>query len=103
MRRQIFPGFVEDALKKSNDVYDCTVIGRFMEHSVYYETVAYVILKDKGIQQEKVISGLTECCRGNLSSYMWPVEYRFLDDFPRTPIGKVDFREVERRAQGHVL
>lgn len=95
---KIFPGLVEDVLKKSNDVYDCTVVGRFVAHKAYYEAIAYVILKDKGMQQKKVISGLAECCREKLPSYMWPVEYRFLDDFPRTPIGKVDFRELERMA-----
>lgn len=26
---------------------------------------------------------------------MWPVEYRFVAEFPHTPVGKVDFRALE--------
>lgn len=35
----------------------------------------------------------------NAFTYMQPVEYRFVEEFPHTPIGKVDFRMLEKEAE----
>ena len=37
--------------------------------------------------------------RAAVPGYMCPAEYHFVDSFPRTAIGKVDFRALERDAE----
>lgn len=95
---KIFPMLVENAVKEHQAVYDCTVVARLMRDSAYYEPVAYVILKDTGKTEYAVVGELKAICAHRLPTYMQPVEYRFVQDFPHTPIGKVDFRTLERMA-----
>lgn len=93
---KIFPMLVEDQIRKSEAVFDCVVVGRLKENSANYESVAYVIMKNSESAQETVRTELEVLCKQNTPSYMWPVEYRFVDEFPHTPIGKVDFRALEK-------
>ena len=37
-------------------------------------------------------------CKDKVPTYMCPVEYRYVKEFPHTPIGKVDFRKLEEMA-----
>lgn len=94
---KIFPALVESVIKQSENVYDCAVVGRLMEKSSYYETIAYVVLKNtnksKYMEQE-----LASLCKNGVPSYMRPIEYRFVNELPHTPIGKVDFRALEMAA-----
>ena len=36
-----------------------------------------------------------EICEQNLPEYMIPDEIEFVDDMPRTPRGKIDYRALE--------
>lgn len=94
---KIFPTLVETTLKKSENVYDCAVVGRFMKGSSYYEPVAYVVLKSES-KQENIEQELISLCKNEVPSYMCPIEYRFVNELPHTPIGKVDFRALEKEA-----
>ena len=96
---KIFPFLVEDHIRNSDDVFDCVVVGRLKENSANYEPVAYVILKNQQAAPATVKIELETTCRENLPSYMWPVEYNFVDEFPHTPIGKVDYRALEKEAE----
>lgn len=46
----------------------------------------------------KNLRELAALCEEHVPSYMIPVEYRFLEELLRTPIGKVDFRALEEAA-----
>ena len=94
---KIFPMTVEKAIKKSDKVADCTVVGRFKKNSAYYESVAFVI-KKQDMQDSLVVKELEAICFSEIPSYMRPVEYRFIEQIPHTPIGKVDFRKLEELA-----
>ena len=91
---KIFPTMVEDAIKSSPLVYDCAVVARHMKNSEYYEPVAYVILKNPDLGEETT-EKLRKICRDKLPSYMQPVDYYFVDEFPHIPIGKVDHKKLE--------
>ena len=97
---KIFPNLVEDAIKSAEPVADCTVVARFKQNSAYYEAVAYVILKDEAITMDQAQCSdlLQKICRDRVPTYMCPVEYRYVSEFPHTPIGKVDFRKLEEMA-----
>lgn len=96
---KIFPMVVEGALKKSEFVSECSVVGRKRKGSDYYEAVAFVVKKDKTVDDSNIITELAEKCAEDAPTYMIPAEYRFVDQLPRTPIGKIDFRALEKEAE----
>ena len=50
--------------------------------------------------KEEIKKQIAENCKKNLIPYACPVEYEFKDEFPMTRIGKIDFRALEKEAQG---
>ena len=92
---KIFPMLVEEKLKSHTSVYDCTVVARLKPNSANYEAIAFVILKDNTSPSAALNDAFNQICESELPSYMWPVEYRFVTEFPHTPIGKVDYRKLE--------
>lgn len=42
---------------------------------------------------------LQQICKEELPEYVQPVGYKFLDELPLTPIGKVDYRKLEEGDQ----
>lgn len=66
------------------------------EGSANHEAVAFIIKEqsDTDITEE-----LKAICAKEVPTYMQPVEYRFVEEFPHTPIGKVDFRVLEKEAE----
>ena len=95
---KIFPMLVEGALKKSASVDECSVVGRKRNGSDYYEAVAFVVKRDTAQNNAHVIEELESLCAENVPTYMIPAEYRFIEELPHTPIGKVDFRALEKEA-----
>ena len=93
---KIFPVFVEHTIKEMPDIYDCTVVGRYIKGTTYYEPVAYVILRNNVKLSKETIK---DYCSRKLPKYMNPVEIVFTNEFPHTPIGKVDYRALEKEAE----
>ena len=99
---KIFPGMIESVLCGVDGVSGCTVAGRRMKGSAcYYEPVAF-ILPSGSMPQEALAKRLDAICMERLPGYMRPAEYRFISEFPHTPAGKVDYRELERLAAGDI-
>ena len=94
-----FPMLIEGALKKSPFVRECSVIGRKCKGSDNYETVAFIVKHDLNVDEAQIIKELSIVCSENVPTYMLPVEYRFIEELPHTPIGKIDFRVLEKEAQ----
>ena len=97
---KIFPMVVEEALRKSRSVRECSVVGRKRGGSDYCEAVAFVVRDHSDLDDASVVKELKAVCAENVPAYMIPAEYRFLDELPHTPVGKVDFRTLERMAAG---
>lgn len=96
---KIFPVLVESVLSQSPAVLECSVVGRMRDEKKMYEAVAFIVKKNATSDNDQVTEELCSICREHLVNYMNPVEYRFVDELPRTPIGKIDFRALEREAE----
>ncbi|MBE5952397.1 MAG: acyl--CoA ligase [Lachnospiraceae bacterium] len=96
---KIFPMLVEETLRKSIYVSECSVVGRKRSNSDYYESVAFVVLNDTIESDTRIIEELKEICANDVPTYMVPEEYYIISELPHTPIGKIDFRELEKKAQ----
>ena len=60
---------------------------------------AFIILKNGYTPNEKLKKEIKDLCYKNISKYSLPYEYEFRDKLPKTLIGKVAYRELEKEEQ----
>lgn len=94
---KVFPLLIEDQLSTVPGVREISIVGR-PDAITGNVLVAYVV-PTVHEEIEKVICSLKEFCSCNLDSYERPMEYYSLNELPRTLIGKVDYRALEKRAE----
>ena len=95
---RVYPMRIEEELSKSKYVERCAVVGK-KDDIVAYCSIAYIILKDKSVDTETVKTDLNKLSRDNLPESHIPDEYIFVDSFPLTRAGKVDYRALEKMAE----
>lgn len=95
---RVYPMRTEEELSKSKYVERCAVVG-VKDDIVAYRSIAYIILKDTTTNSEAVKAELDKLCRENLPESHVPDEYRFVESFPLTRAGKVDYRALEKMAE----
>lgn len=94
---KVFPPIVEKVVMQSKFVASCVVVGKQDPcHAVGQVPVAFVILQpDCTNDVDNVIGELNILCKNKLPEYECPVEWNFTNSFPRTSVGKVDYRALE--------
>lgn len=91
----VYPSHIENVLMKHPDVLNCGVIGIPHPYKVQVPK-AYIVL-DAGVKDKlKVRNDIKEYCKKNLAAYMVPKEFEFRESLPKTMIGKVNYRELEK-------
>jgi len=93
----VLPSKTERVLLKHPNVEKCAVVGNKCAC-----LIAYIVLKNNdcsaAVQEE-----CQELCAYELPTYSRPAAYIFKDSLPLTPVGKVDYRSLEREAEDIVL
>jgi len=79
----VYPREVEDALASHPAVRECVVVGAPDERWVEAVT-AFVVTAD-GAGEDELIAH----CRGLLAAYKVPKSIRFVDEIPKSPVGKL--------------
>ena len=97
---KVYPSIIENVLTKHPAVESCAVIGLpcpgFSQGMV---PKAFVVLqKEAANQQDAALPEIMALCRRDLPEYAQPASYTVLDALPLTPIGKIDYRALERMA-----
>ena len=91
----VYPSYIEQVINQHPDVFTSVVIGIPHPHKVQVAK-AYIVLKD-GIKYSRDIEkSIKEHCERNLAKYALPYQYEFRDDLPKTLVGKVAYRELEK-------
>lgn len=94
----VYPNHIEEVLLKNKYIENCGVIGIPHPYKVQVPK-AYIVLK-KGIEATSEIKKeIRDYCEKNLSKYMIPKEFEFRETLPKTIIGKVNYRELEKENQ----
>ena len=91
-----FPKMIEEVIEKTEEVKECCVVSR--ENAERAEAKAYVVLHKEYKGTEKCAEEkICKICERELTDYMRPVYYEFLDALPLTAAGKVDYKALEKQ------
>ena len=86
---KIFPAEVEGVVAKIDGVLECAVVGEADEHQ-NEKVILCVVKTDETLTEETIIA----YCRKHLTAYKVPRKVRFLDELPKSNVGKVLRREL---------
>lgn len=91
----VYPSHVEGILLKNEMIESVGVIGILDPYKVQVP-IAYIVLKDKYKSKENIERELREYSLKNMAKYMIPKQFIFRDELPKTMIGKIDYRKLEK-------
>lgn len=94
---RVYPMQIESVLSKHHSVKGCSVVGR-KDRDRGYVPIAFVVL-DGSESQKDVLDQLKALCKELLPENAIPYEFRFVESLPLTPVGKVDYRTLEKIAE----
>ena len=98
---KVFPTFIENVVLEHDAIENCSVVGLIDKgHMQGKLPIVFAVCRDeyKG-REETIVSELKALCLERLTEYSQPVEYRFIERLPLTPIGKIDYRTLEKMAE----
>jgi len=94
---KVYPARVEHVLRLNQRVRDVAVIGRADPHRT--ETVVAVIAPAPPVEEQQAFADeLRVMCREHLAPYEVPQAFEFLDQLPRSALGKLLKRELRKGA-----
>lgn len=94
---KVFPSIIQNVIGSHKAVEACKVVAiADNEHSQGKLPKAHIVLKD-GFKpyQEQIMLEIQKLCAEQLPEYVQPVDYKFRDELPLTPVGKIDYLSLE--------
>ncbi len=91
----VYPSHIEDVIMEHEYVSNCGVIGIPHPYKVQVPK-AFIVLKSGIKATASVKHSIKEHCEKNLAHYMIPKEFEYRESLPKTLIGKVNYRELEK-------
>ena len=94
----LYPSYIETIINSHPDVFTSTVIG--IPHPKKVQVAkAYIVLKDGVKPSKDVEKSIRLHCEKNLARYSLPTVYEFRESLPKTLVGKVAYRELEKESK----
>lgn len=94
----LYPSYIETIINSHPDVFTSTVIG--IPHPKKVQVAkAYIVLKDGVRPSKDVEKSIRLHCEKNLARYSLPAVYEFRESLPKTLVGKVAYRELEKESK----
>lgn len=94
----LYPSYIETIINSHPDVFTSTVIG--IPHPKKVQVAkAYIVLKDGVKPSKDVEKSIRLHCEKNLARYSLPAVYEFRKSLPKTLVGKVAYRELEKESK----
>ena len=94
----LYPSYIETIINSHPDVFTSTVIG--IPHPKKVQVAkAYILLKDGVKPSKDVEKSIRLHCEKNLARYSLPAVYEFRESLPKTLVGKVAYRELEKESK----
>lgn len=91
----IYPTYIENVINSHEAVLTSTVIG--VDHPYKVQVAkAFIVLKDGVKPTKEVEKSIKEHCEKNIAKYAMPYKFEFRTSLPKTLVGKVAYRELEK-------
>ena len=91
----IYPIELEEIRKKCKYVEDCTVVA--VPHKIKSQTTKAVIVLKKDVEDTLAVrSEIRKYCMDNIARYAIPTEFEYRKDIPKTALGKVAYRPLQK-------
>jgi long-chain acyl-CoA synthetase len=94
---RVYPMAIEKVLAEHPAIKESTVVGA-LNRDKGYLAIAYIVLNEDHCLDKTLERELENLCKSRLPAYSVPAVFEVLDELPHTPIGKVDFRALEKLA-----
>lgn len=88
----VYPSFIEETYRAMAEIYDCCVIGKEDGGKTMLKLFIVKNKKYKNDDEAELIAKIKHFGEQNLSKWSVPREVVFIDELPRTKVGKVDFK-----------
>ncbi len=94
---KVFPSLIEKTVVTHEAIASCCAVGvRDKEHSQGKLPVVFAVLNPEFIgKEDEIRQELITLCKKELPEYAQPIDFKFEEALPLTPIGKVDYRALE--------
>ena len=94
----IYPQILENIIDDHPSVLYSTVIG--VKDDYRGQIVkAFIVLKDGINPTEEVQESIKNYCKKNIAKYALPKEFEYRSSLPKTMVGKVNFKELEKTSK----
>lgn len=94
---RVYPMRIEEVITSLTEIKKCAVVG-VTDETTSYRTVCYLI-KENESEGEDIIKEKVDClCKKQLPESHIPDEYVFVNEFPLTRAGKIDYKALEERS-----
>ncbi|MCL2143331.1 MAG: AMP-binding protein [Methanomassiliicoccaceae archaeon] len=91
----IYPSQIENVLDSHPFVQSSCVIG--VPDEIRIQSVkAFVVLKNDAKENEVTKQQISDYCKENIARYAVPTDIEFIDELPKTKVGKVAYTELEK-------
>ena len=92
----IYPSYIESIINNHKYVDNSVVIG--IPHPYKKQVAkAYIVLKNGIKVNNQIKKEIKKYCEDNLVRYSWPYEYEYIKELPKTLVGKIAYKELEKR------
>jgi len=94
----VYPSQIENVIDSHEAVLFSTVIGVKDDYKMQ-RVKAFVVLKSEFSPTDEIKASIKKHCEKNIAKYALPSEYEYRDNLPKTLVGKVAYRELEREEE----
>ena len=98
----VYPSQIENIIDSHEAVMFSTVIGVKDDYKMQ-RVKAFIILKPGFSPSDEIMQSIKSHCAKNIAKYALPSEYEFRDNLPKTLVGKVAYRELEKEEEEKIL
>ena len=96
MAYKVFPGRIEDVVITVSAVAEVCVVS--VHNGGGFAPKAYLVLKKDCMDTMEIVRAAAQkVCQEQLPDYLQLFAYEFLEELPKTAIGKIDYKVLEER------
>ncbi len=97
----VYPSQIENVIDSHEAVAYSTVIGVKDDYKMQ-RVKAFIVLKPDFIATDEIKESIKAHCAKSIAKYALPSEYEFREELPKTLVGKIAYRELEKEEEEKV-